>query len=174
MKNSYRKSLCIITMVLFAVFSIQLGAFAATQYYDKGPISYNPICYTDYGLKNFPYKLTMHESTDPSGSSRNVFYHEAYGSFYANLYGGQTTPDGISWDVNVTNSYYSGSTRKLAVNDWDWSPVSMYLNPGYSMLGGWNTTDVLVSFSSSKVESMTVVSGDKLWSNPRNYTTINF
>ncbi len=169
-----RKSISITLFAIFALFSIQLGAYAATQYYDKGPVSYNPAIFTDYGLKNFPYKLYMHEATTPGSSSRNVFYHESYGTYFSNLYGGETTADGIAWMVEVTNSYYSGSTRKLAVNPWNWTTLSMYIPDGYLPFGGYYDPDVSVSLSNSYVEARTVVSGDKLWSSPSNNTIINF
>lgn len=169
-----RKSMSTVLFTIFTLLSIQLGAYAATQYYDKGPVSYNPLIYTDYGIKNFPYKLTMHEATTPLSSSRNVFYHESYGTYFANLYGGETTPDGIAWTVEVTNSYFSGSTRKLAVNPWNWNTLSMYIPDGYQPFGGYYDPDVSVSLTNSYVEAETVVSGDKLWGTSWKYTAINF
>lgn len=143
-KKSKLSIVCLLAYLIIA-FSQPSIALAGSVYYNVGPLSYNPVLWSiNYGAKNYPYKLTLHESVDKSSSVQTPFYHEAYGSYYRNLYP-------FSWVVITQNNYYSGTTRKLAITSW--TPISMILPDGYSAYGGKNGTGVTLSLTGSYVQN---------------------
>lgn len=147
-----RAKLSVICLLAYLIilFSQPTNALAGSVYYNEGPLSFNPFLWSvQYGMKNYPHNLTLHESVDKSSTVQTPYYHEAYGSYYRDLYN-------FNWFVTTQNNYYEGSTRKLGVMSW--SPKSMIIPGGHRGYGGTNGTGVTLSLSGSYVENMRTIS----------------
>lgn len=147
-KKSKLAVICLLSCFIM-VFSPSI-ALAGSVYYDIGPISKQPFLWSiKYGLKSYPYNLSLYESVDKGTSVQTPFYHEASGVFYRNLYP-------FTWKVTTQNNYYSGTTRKLGVSSW--KPISSIYPAGWSAFGGYNGTGVTLALTGSYVENMCTIS----------------
>lgn len=159
----------LILALLFCLVS-NTAILAADQYYDEDWYL-NPGAYTiEWGWRNFPHDLLVHEATNIVSTNQLFFYREVNAFWYPWYYGPH-----LAYSVEVSEQYKANNSVIGTIGSGQWTGMMWWLPEGKTVTGGYNSDDYSMALSATKKGVYkTMVDSDGLYWPLYEYPEITF
>lgn len=148
------------TIFLFAfILTMPNPCYAADRVYDK-IWNITQSAYTkNWGLKGFPYQLTVHDEGNYYSNYLLMFNHQVTAYYKPQYY---ASPD-LWFSVAVNATYKQNGVEYASVGYNGWTAMTWILPPGYTITGGQNNDYMYLTNTPRTGDYTSVVSAPDLY-----------